>query len=641
MLKTATLEVKSLTNRIGIIYTGNCGGEFGRRNAERIPDEFGRTKAVDLNLIDTIVFNTERTSLDRSVGEIQPTKHLLLGPICRNGEGAGFDVQKGKEAFEESKEEIRALFTDPDGKPLYRMVIIVHAALKGTGGGVALPLGKMLRDEVGIEFVMYQSVRPSPGECSIFQLRAADQRIQDIVDAGFVVTELDNGKAYERAPDEALMEEVYRMLDDDQVRALQAPLYVISNPGAIDVSDFKNWVIGSGEEGEGRRLMTGYASFNIEKYNDPDNEEVHTNFDTELKKAFDTWAFNFKYRSPTSALIVYYGNEFWNKGRKVKLENELQNFANKWIIPGDQKDFYPILGGQYTTDKSAGEYAFLAIMACGPKENAEFKTLLQKRQEDEERRPANLPSPVALRPLTISEQPPAAIPLPTDPLTHPVEVSAPMEAEVEAEISEPVAPQTEEQKAMSAFVARLEAKKTFLLAQLNGKTTASVRDVFAKINALDVEAFLSSNEVEGKTAAEALYLFEDKLLDLYSPAGKFTPEEYLRIKQSNRLDTLKDWSTKSEVEMFHSRVTQYEDRFAPVIKDRLAILELFSEELIQKHLARKKTTKDAPTPDKGYKELPEQEKTSAKGNGGFLSKIISGNFGGDSTPTASTAETTH
>lgn len=287
----------SLGERIAIVVIGNGAGEVGLRSSPFLRDEVEKTKAIDLSIVDWIALNTERNSLDDLVNTLKPNKHLLLGPKLCKGEGAGFNREIGAKAFDESKAALKKLFVNSEGVSEYRAVLIMHTTPKGTGAGVALLLGKMLRDELKIPSVLFQSIRPSSGEISTMQRQNSDKVVEEILNAGFTVSEIDNEAAYIRSSEDATMDEVYALLDTDVPRSWQAWLFVLQKPGAADVSDFNRQIIGSGV---GKRIVTGYASFKVPP---PDaSEEAKKKADEELaaglKQVFDFWPFYFQDRQP-------------------------------------------------------------------------------------------------------------------------------------------------------------------------------------------------------------------------------------------------------------------------------------------------------------------------------------------------------
>ncbi len=576
-----------------VVVSGNGAGDSARRSRIIFDEEVSKTKAVPSNPLDWIVVNTERDSLERQANEINATKRLLLGPQICKGDGAAYDQSLGSQAFQESKTEFAKLFTNENGECEYDGVLVSHTTPKGTGGGTALPIGLFLRDELGIESVMFQSIRPSAGEVSVTQRRRADGVVDSLLQAGFNVIEIDNQAAYNRSPKHYLLDDTYRMLDEPTAGAMLAWLYVLSNPGSADRSDLKRWIL---NPAQGKRLMVSYRSFK------KDVEDPTTEFREGLKKAFsDTWPCRFeKPRSIHEALVVYYGNSYWNTGRIETLQKSVQRFVDKYA-GGSTEEFHPIYGRQDFTAIDESEYAFLAMMFCGPDEkDPEFQTLLKDRVFE-----AVAPKTRSPRTPRVSVpriDPPQELPAIMSSSEINPEPPAPEVTTVSSE--EPVAVNERDQEEqpipqpaieLANLPVILKGQQDFLSEQLASKLTKAAETARQQINAFDIEGFISSEPNLELTPSDIAYACSDQLLALFAPAGKFEPVLAVSLVTS-KSKTLKDTTTPGEITGWAKSLDSWDARSQRLVKERLAYFELFPEELVLRHLSSPRKTSKTTLP---------------------------------------------
>lgn len=203
--------------------------------------------------VDFIVCNTDSQVLGRN---IVPNR-LLIGQKLTGGLGCGADPERGRQAAEESLDDIRKLFASHT-----RMVFLTAGLGGGTGTG-ALPVIAKLCRELGLLTVAVVSLPFSfEGEPRRRNALTGLSRLEEHVDALVVIH---NNNILRVASKNMRQKEAFLMADQVLYRAVRGIAEMITKPGYINVdfADVKTIMQNGGyallgmstQRGENRALM--------------------------------------------------------------------------------------------------------------------------------------------------------------------------------------------------------------------------------------------------------------------------------------------------------------------------------------------------------------------------------------------------
>jgi len=202
--------------------------------------------------IEFIVANTDAQDLKRSLAPVR----MQLGERLTRGLGAGGDPNKGRQAAEESQEQIKEVLTGAD------MVFITAGMGGGTGTGGAPIVAEIARSLGALTVAVV--TRPFGFEHRVRALQAENgiKNLRNYVDTLLVIP---NDRLFAIVTEETKFEEAFQLADDVLRQGVQAISDVITSSGLINVdfADVKTIMLGAGEalmgigfgEGSGRLLQ--------------------------------------------------------------------------------------------------------------------------------------------------------------------------------------------------------------------------------------------------------------------------------------------------------------------------------------------------------------------------------------------------
>ena len=172
--------------------------------------------------VEFIAINTDRQALESSCA----AKKLVIGSKVTGGRGAGADPAKGKQAAEESMEEIKALISGAD------MVFITAGMGGGTGTGAAPVVAKISR-EMGILTV---GIVTKPfifeGKKRSLQAEAGIEEFSKYVDSLIVIP---NERLKQIEDNNLKFGAAFEIADDVLRRGVQSISDVINYPGHVNL----------------------------------------------------------------------------------------------------------------------------------------------------------------------------------------------------------------------------------------------------------------------------------------------------------------------------------------------------------------------------------------------------------------------
>lgn len=209
--------------------------------------------------VEFIAANTDVQDLKRSQAPLK----LQLGEQLTRGLGAGGDPRVGRQAAEESREEIKELLTGAD------MVFITAGMGGGTGTGgasilaeISHSLGALTVGVVTRPFSFEHRVRAVQAENGVKELR-------EHVDTLLIIP---NERLFAVIDEKTKFQEAFQIADDVLRQAVQAISDVITTPGEINVdfADVRSIMTGAGKalmglgygEGLGRTLQAAGKAIN-------------------------------------------------------------------------------------------------------------------------------------------------------------------------------------------------------------------------------------------------------------------------------------------------------------------------------------------------------------------------------------------
>ena len=200
----------------------------------------------DVRGVDFVAINTDAQVLRLSKAETR----LQIGKVLTKGLGAGADPEIGRQAAEESEEDIREILKGSD------MVFITAGMGGGTGTGAAPVVAKIAK-ELGCLTVGIVT-KPFTFEGRKRQQQAIEglKRLKPLVDTLVVVP---NDKLITIADRNLTMVESFREVDNVLRRGVQGIAEIVTNPGLINVdfADVKTVMKNKGTALMGIGVATG------------------------------------------------------------------------------------------------------------------------------------------------------------------------------------------------------------------------------------------------------------------------------------------------------------------------------------------------------------------------------------------------
>ncbi|MCS7298144.1 MAG: cell division protein FtsZ [Bacteroidia bacterium] len=173
--------------------------------------------------VEFVVCNTDSQVLGRS----PVPRRLLIGQKLTGGLGCGADPERGRQAAEESIEEIRRLF------PSHMRMVFLTAGLGGGTGTGALPVIAQMCQEIGLLTVAVVSLPFTlEGEPRRRNALKGLSQLETHVDALVVIH---NNNILKVASKNMRQKEAFLMADQVLYRAVRGIAEVITKPGYINV----------------------------------------------------------------------------------------------------------------------------------------------------------------------------------------------------------------------------------------------------------------------------------------------------------------------------------------------------------------------------------------------------------------------
>ncbi|HEY3266891.1 MAG TPA: cell division protein FtsZ [Armatimonadota bacterium] len=240
-----------------------------------VPDQFANIKVVGIGGggsnavnrmveaglagVEFIAMNTDFQVLNLSTAQ----KKIQLGENLTRGLGAGGNAEVGREAADESKQDIRKALEGSD------MVFITAGMGGGTGTGAAPIIADIAREVGAITVAVVTKPFSFEGPR---RSRAAEQGIEELKNKVDTIITIPNDKLLTVAEKRATLVDAFRMADDILRQGVQGVSDIITVPGMINVdfADVKaimqnagSAMMGIGEsEGEQRAVAAATAAIN-------------------------------------------------------------------------------------------------------------------------------------------------------------------------------------------------------------------------------------------------------------------------------------------------------------------------------------------------------------------------------------------
>ncbi len=245
---------------IGIAYASNDGAKL-----RVVGVGGGGGNAVNNMILDKldgmefVAANTDKQALDQSLASVK----IQLGRDLTKGLGAGGNPDVGKDAAEESTNEIKEMLKDSD------MVFVTAGMGGGTGTGAAPIIAKIARDMGALVVGIVTKPFEWEGKRRINSANDGVAALRDAVDALIVIP---NQRLLDIIDNKMGFQEAFRKVDDVLYNATKGISQIISNTGTVNVdfADVKAVMKGMGDaimgigyaEGENRAIVATQNALN-------------------------------------------------------------------------------------------------------------------------------------------------------------------------------------------------------------------------------------------------------------------------------------------------------------------------------------------------------------------------------------------
>jgi cell division protein FtsZ len=236
-------ELKKFVERAKIkIKVVGCGGAGN--------NTISRLMQMGIKNVETIAINTDALDLLYT----DANKKILIGKETTKGLGAGADINVGRKAAEEQRDEIKNAIKGAD-------LLFLTAGLGGGSGSSSIPLVAQLAKEMNILNIAIVTLPfLMEGKHRVENARVALEELEQYADTLIVIQ---NERLLEIAPNLSLVE-AFSFVDEIIANAVKGIIDVVTNPGLINV-DFadlkaiikegKFGVIGLGESDSEKRAI--------------------------------------------------------------------------------------------------------------------------------------------------------------------------------------------------------------------------------------------------------------------------------------------------------------------------------------------------------------------------------------------------
>ncbi len=219
---------KKVPVRMKIIGVGGAGGNAINRMVNAGPIEFSEVELISIN--------TDLQALRESKAPIV----VQIGVKTTKGQGSGGEPEVGRQAAEESIDNIRDLLVNTD------MLFLTCGMGKGTGTGATPVIARIAREMDILTVAVVTKPFSLEGKKRLENAESGISELKKYVDALLVIP---NDKFLELYPNLSFTELLYRLADDVLYKAVLGIWNVVRRPGFVNVdyADAKSVLKGAGD----------------------------------------------------------------------------------------------------------------------------------------------------------------------------------------------------------------------------------------------------------------------------------------------------------------------------------------------------------------------------------------------------------
>ena len=296
--------------KILLASTGGGGGNILRSIKALFRQDLALAQKADARYADRLRRALATRFLDTnefSLADVPPEERLLIGAKKTGHLGSRHNPAVAREALEESKKDVSALFQD------YSVIVLIGTGGKGTGAGTMFPLAQMAREQRKLVIPIF--VRPS------FEWHEVDKRRYDhalqVIDqfdsARIRLIEILNDRGYSQTSP-ASQTVVWERMNRPIARGLRGLLYVLSDLSQVDPSDLCALGAGPG------RFRIGFGELDPAAGSEPSDEQI----DDASRQCWDNSYYAFTKPVGTS-LVCIQGD--WSNIADGKIKRRLGTWA--------------------------------------------------------------------------------------------------------------------------------------------------------------------------------------------------------------------------------------------------------------------------------------------------------------------------
>jgi len=250
--------------QILLLSTGGGGGNILRSLKAAFERDVAVTRQSDSKYAERLWRAISTRFLDTNefaLSDLPKEERFLIGSHTTGRLGARHDPDVARQALDESRNEVEALFKG------YSIVVLVGTGGKGTGAGTMFPLAQIARDQKKLVIPIF--VRPS------FERHEVDKRhydhavnvIQQFDRERFRLIEILNDRGYVES-DPQPQPIVWERMNLPIARGLRGLIYILWDLSQVDPSDLSVLFAGHG------RLRIGFSEIDPPAGTEPSDEAV-------------------------------------------------------------------------------------------------------------------------------------------------------------------------------------------------------------------------------------------------------------------------------------------------------------------------------------------------------------------------------
>ena len=296
--------------KILLASTGGGGGNILRSIKALFRQDLALAQKTDARYADRLRRALATRFLDTnefSVADVPDEERLLIGAQKTRRLGSRHNPDVAREALEESRADVTALFRD------YSVIVLIGTGGKGTGAGTMFPLAQIARDQRKLVIPIF--VRPS------FEWHEVDKRRYDhalqVIDqfdsARIRLIEILNDRGYSPASP-ASQSVVWERMNVPIARGLRGLLYVLSDLSQVDPSDLCTLAAGPG------RFRIGFGELDPAAGVDPTDAQI----EGATRQCWDNGYYSF--RKPVGTTLVCIQGD-WSNIADGKIKRRLGTCA--------------------------------------------------------------------------------------------------------------------------------------------------------------------------------------------------------------------------------------------------------------------------------------------------------------------------